>query len=129
MDDRTAQAIGLMKAWQPLTHDGYEKVIYAVYEGQQENPIHGAVKVNGEWVSVSWVDNGRRFAFGHPHPFDLLPALPEKRVLKGWVNVYEGALAIDTIHPTKNDADHRAFTAERKACVYVEIPYTPGEGL
>ena len=128
MDDRTAQAIGLMKAWQPKTRDGNEKVIYAVYE-DQEFPIHGAVKrVTGGWAPWQWNVDGSSSVHGR-HAYDLLPALPEKRVLKGWVNVYEGALAIDTIHPTKNDADHRAFTAERKACVYVEIPYTPGEGL
>jgi len=119
-----------MKAWQPLTRGGYEKVIYAVYEGQQENPIHGAVKVNGEWVSASWADNGRRFASGHPHPFDLLPALPEKRVLKGWVNVYliGGECRISGPYNSRENARDNAGVSATE-CLYIEHEYTTGEGL
>lgn len=128
MDERTAQASGLMKAWQPLTRGGQEYRIYAVYKGQRY-PIHGAIKLqDGKWLMEVWDENGRHYGdWLVEHHNDLLPALPEKRTLKGWVNVYEDRIG-PFFYMTKVDANN-CGAIKRTACVLVEIPYTPGEGL
>lgn len=130
MDDRTAQASGLMKAWQPLTRGGYEYQIYAVHDDGQVWPIHGAVKDGSMWLLRSWMKDGHTDASDNPSSFDILPAIPEKRVLKGWVNVYPDGdeTTVAGIYQTRESA--RAGSARNATeCLYIEIPYTPGEGL
>lgn len=126
MDERTAQASGLMKVWQPKTRGDCMYQIYAIHEGQ-DFPIHGAVKrADGQWSTWQWMINGRSYLFDETYPYDLLPALPEKRVLKGWVNVYENGFR--NWHDTRDKAD-KGRVGNCIACLYIEREYTPDEGL
>jgi hypothetical protein len=119
-----------MKAWQPLTRGGYEYRIYAVHDDGQVWPIHGAVKDGSMWLLRSWMKDGHTDASDNPSSFDLLPALPEKRVLKGWVNVYliGGECRISGPYNSRENARDNAGVSATE-CLYIEHEYTTGEGL
>ncbi len=87
-------------------------------------PIHGAFwpAETGHWVMAQWRADGT-----HPSGGRLrLVNVPEKRRLKGWVNVYKGY--IGGHYETKSLANF--WAGERRiACVEIDIEYTVGEGL
>lgn len=126
MDKRTATASGLMKTWKPLTRGGYEKIIYAVYPDQKRG-IHGAIKqADGIWHSRCWYQDGRA-SISMTTDDDLLPENQPKKMLRVWMNVYDGGRRVFA-QDNKRSADDVAGP-DRIACLYIEREYTEGEGL
>lgn len=69
------------------------------------------------------------------HATRISPPMPERKVIEGWVNVYdrwEGKIeSWGALHPSKEAADKFAAkgSPDRIACVPIRIEYTEGEGL
>jgi hypothetical protein len=103
------------------TRDGREVRIYAT-DGWSASPIHGAIKVEGDWRFSCWSANGIHH---QDRGYDLIEVRPRhKRTV--WVNVYPEKTAGD--HTTKELADFYA-TRNRIACIKVELDFEEGEGL
>jgi hypothetical protein len=68
------------------TRDGHEVRIYAV-GGEAFFPIHGAIKIDGEWSATNWNRNGKHSINSD---FDLIEIKPKQKI-KFWVNVYPDA--------------------------------------
>jgi len=107
------------------TRNGLKVRIYAV-DGQGKKSIHGAYWdgfVEG-WISLSWTKYGKVDLYQEIQPLDLIEVRPRhKRTV--WVNVYD-----DTCRTadSKQSADAYA-TANRIACIKVELDFAEGDGL
>ena len=103
------------------TRDGREVRIYAT-DGANARPIHGAVGQVGEWISYTWMKNGKYSGdFDYEHPRDLIEVKPRiKREV--WVNVYPNGVEA---YSTRHSAD---FNTEppRIACVKLTIDCEEG---
>ena len=104
------------------TRNGREVRIYAT-DGAGIRPVHGAIKTDEGWVREDWSSDG---GFGGNMRFsdDLIEVRPRhKRTV--WVNVYD-----DTCRTadSKQSADAYA-TANRIACIKIELDFEEGEGL
>ena len=104
------------------TRDGREVRIYAT-DGGGYWPVHGAIQLScSGWVPTSWDNDGNAFNSGVRD--SLIEVRPRhKRTV--WVNVYG-----DTCRTadSKQSADAYA-TANRIACIKVELDFEEGEGL
>lgn len=92
--------------------------------------IIGVIEESDPWVT-SWTANGQFDAGVDEHRLDLVN-VPEKRTVKGWLNVYDDHHGMDLsmVHPSKAQADlHSSSFRKRIACIEREITYTVGEGL
>lgn len=109
------------------TRAGREVRIYAT-DGGGCYPIHGAVKNSEGWEGACWRANGdyrMQYRGDYPGPYDLIN-VPEKRRLRGWVNVYCGN---DTFgYATREEAERRR-SAGCTACVEIDLEYEEGQGL
>jgi len=65
------------------TRSGLEHRIYA-YDGAKDYPIHGAIKIDGEWVFRIWDKNGHCY-YGNQH--DLIEKPKTIKVVR---HVYYG---------------------------------------
>ena len=99
------------------TRDGREVRIYAT-DGWSASPVHGAIKVEGEWRSSCWSVRGIHHT---DRAYDLIEVRPrQKRTV--WVNVY----------PDEVFTHHHQHVPRRKdriACIKVELDFEEGEGL
>ena len=106
------------------TRDGLEVRIYAT-DGGGRNPVHGSIKEEDGWIFQVWPKSGRYFEDDdEDYRIDLIEVRPRhKRTV--WVNVYD-----DTCRTadSKQSADAYA-TANRTACIKVELDFEEGEGL
>ena len=101
------------------TRDGREVRIYAT-DGWSASPVHGAIKVEGEWRFSCWSAGGIHHT---DRAYDLIEVRPRhKRTM--WVNVYN--TGGPTAHKLKEQAD---FYFGRIACIKVELDFEEGEGL
>jgi hypothetical protein len=109
------------------TRDGRDARILATDGRCEDAPlIVEVVDHDGRWkVDVRRAD-GRATWHG---PNDDLVNAPEKRRLKGWVNVYTWESA-RYMYSSKENADALSVCSDgRVACVEIDIEYTVGEGL
>ena len=99
------------------TRDGREVRIYAT-DGWSASPVHGAIKVEGEWRSSCWSVRGIHHT---DRAYDLIEVRPrQKRTV--WVNVY----------PDEVFTHHHQHVPNRKdriACIKVELDFAEGDGL
>ena len=103
--------------------DGRDVRIYAV-DGGGEYPVHGATKLNGQWLSQGWTECGGYDVEVDEHEYDLVEVKPRiKR--KVWVNVYPYGQGV---YSTKEKARAHASDA-RTACVEIDIDVEEGHGL
>ena len=106
------------------TRDGREVRIYAT-DGGGRNPVHGSIKEEDGWIFQVWPKSGRYFEDDdEDYRIDLIEVRPRhKRTV--WLNVYD-----DTCRTadSKQSADAYA-TANRIACIKVELDFEEGEGL
>ena len=73
-------------------------------------------RLDGTWTMTPGVESD----------LDLIP-VPEKRRVKGWLNVYENGVSV-SLHKTKPDADF--FRSDgRIACLEIDREFSVGEGL
>ena len=100
---------------------GNEVQIYAIDRGGA-NPVHGAYKINDEWVTICWPENLKD---QDPGSFDLVEVKP-KRKIEFWVNVYPDSIG-QAAHTTKESADK--FSDLRTACLHFVREFEEGEGL
>jgi len=110
------------------TQCGDDVKIYAIYEDQEYETVHGAISKNGEWISTCWRKDGRfdTFIFLNQNDYDLVEVKPRiKRTY--WVNLYPNKDYINA-HSSRAGADGAA-SSERIACVKREIDCEEGEGL
>lgn len=49
---------------QYVTLEGLAVKIYEVYTGKGNNSVHGAINVNGTWLSRDWGEDGRYMIHG-----------------------------------------------------------------
>lgn len=104
------------------TRDGREVRIYAT-DGWSASPVHGAIKVEGEWRSSCWSVRGIHHT---DRAYDLVEVRPrQKRTV--WVNVYESGIIPENCS-SKERAD-LAAACGRIACIKVELDFEEGEGL
>ena len=110
------------------TRDGREVRIYAV-DGQGPYPVHGSIKINGQWEDIEkWKKNGRYYEQGENRR-DLIEVKPRIH-REYWVNMYP----IHSINPvlweTLDDAKKSVpYGLEPIARVKVVIDCEEGEGL
>lgn len=103
------------------TRDGREVRIYAT-DGWSASPVHGAIKVEGEWRFSCWSARGIHHT---DRAYDLIEVRPcHKRTV--WLNVYSNNM---TSYETKKDADKNADDENRIACIKVELDFAEGDGL
>jgi len=113
------------------TQCGYPVKIYAIYEDQEYETVHGAMFKNGKWISALWRKDGRfdTFLFLNENDNDLIEVKPRiKRTY--WLNLYPNYPNMDYVmaHSSKAKADGAA-SSDRIACVKREIDCEEGEGL
>jgi hypothetical protein len=99
------------------TRDGREARVYAVDGGRNQNIIHGALLMDGAWLSQTWSSDGRMIK-GNLCPEDLMPP---KRGL--WVNVYDGG-AVSYGFACRDDAD---ASAGEYRIARIRVEYTEGQ--
>ena len=103
------------------TRDGREVRIYAT-DGWNASPIHGAIKVEGDWRFSCWSARGIHHT---DRAYDLIEVIPRhKRTV--WLNVY-GIPSDVTAYNNKWKADQSV--SPRIACIKVELDFEEGEGL
>jgi hypothetical protein len=101
------------------TRDGREVRIYAT-DGYKDYPIHGAIMDSG-WCFHYWTEDGK----GTISRFDLIEVRPRhKRTV--WLNVYSNG---EYAWPRRDMADKAIDSADRIACIKVELDFQEGEGL
>ena len=102
------------------TRNGREVRIYAT-DGWSASPVHGAIKVEGEWRFSCWSARGIHHT---DRAYDLIEVSPRhKRTV--WLNVYNNGIRE---WRTKEDADRYAGDT-RIACIKVDLDFEEGEGL
>jgi len=106
------------------TRDGREVRIYAV-DGGGEYPVHGATKINGEWLANGWTACGGHDVEVDESDFDLIEVRPRIQ-REVWVNVYPTDC---TIHNDKDGADCMGGRSTRISCVKLVIDCEEGVGL
>ena len=108
------------------TRDGREVRIYAT-DGHPDEPVHGAFKDKGKWMSTNWSQTGKFCSFA-PHDLDLIEVKPRIRRTV-WVNLHENDFV--TASPTEAFAKQRLQHSlkDALACIRVEIDCEEGEGL
>lgn len=108
------------------TRSGEEVRIYAV-DGGGEYPVHGATKLNGEWLANGWTACGGHDVEVDESTFDLIEVKPRIQ-REVWVNVYPDG---QIMHEQRKTAD--AFSVDntdrRIACVKLTIDCEEGHGL
>jgi hypothetical protein len=107
------------------TRDGHEVRIYAT-DGGASYPVHGAILINSFWSATNWARNGLfKGECGEQSCCDLIEVRPRhKRTV--WLNVYENG---EYAWPRKDMADKVIDSADRIACIKVELDFEEGEGL
>lgn len=107
------------------TCDGREVRIYAV-DGEEDYPVHGAIKFDYGWEIHSWDDNGA----SHVHPnYNLVEAKPRIQ-REYWVNVYQKNYINPVLWETLDEAKQSIpYGFEPIARVKVVIDCEEGEGL
>lgn len=75
-----------MRKWKKQTSGGFAVRIYADDAGGDQ-PIHGAVLVDDEWIPERWTDTGRRNKSNRAHDYDLEP---DSRTYDTWLQVKDG---------------------------------------
>jgi hypothetical protein len=105
------------------TRNGREVRIYAT-DGWSASPIHGAIKVEGDWRFSCWSASGIHH---QDRAYDLIE-VPPRHTRTVWMNVYGKSTSI---WDSKKHADARAdrVTFDRIACIKVELDFEEGEGL
>lgn len=102
------------------TRSGLEARIYGT-DGSPPNGVHGAVKVNTGWISITWGKNGNFLESKEISENDLIEVKPTRIM---WVNCYTGNESFG--YRTREEADEYADST-RTACI--KVTYTEGEGL
>ena len=105
------------------TRDGREVRIYAV-DGGGEYPVHGATKINGEWLANGWTACGGHDVEVDESDFDLIEVRPRIQ-REVWLNVYRDPTG--GYHESKYEADR--YGGNRIACVKLVIDCEEGHGL
>jgi len=99
------------------TRDGLEVRIYAT-DGWSASPIHGAIKVEGEWRFSCWSTSGIHH---QDRAYDLIEViLRHKRTV--WLHVFKNSTVCAT------EEAYYEIT-NRIACIKVELDFEEGEGL
>ena len=103
------------------TRHGHEVRVYAT-DGWDASPIHGAIKVEGDWRFSCWSASGIHH---QDRGYDLIKVRPRhKRTV--WLNIY-GSESF-TSHISREQAEDEQDT-NRIACIKVKLDYEEGEGL
>lgn len=111
------------------TRDGREARVYS-QDGAEPWPIHGAIKNNLGWDSVSWTKQGQRLGPAFIGDGDLINP-PARFRFERWVNVY-GAGPSGGPHPYLYESEieaNRCATSTRIACELIVITGAEGDGL
>lgn len=99
------------------TRDGREVRIYAT-DGWSASPVHGAIKVEGEWRFSCWSAGGIHHT---DRAYDLIEVRPRhKRTV--WLHVWKNGTVCAT-------EESYYAPAGRIACIKVELNFEEGEGL
>ena len=99
------------------TRDGREVRIYAT-DGWSASPVHGAIKVEGEWRFSCWSAGGIHHT---DRAYDLIEVRPRhKRTV--WLHVFTNSTVCAT------EEAYYDIT-NRIACIKVELDFEEGEGL
>ena len=109
------------------TKCGYPVKIYAIYEDQEYETVHGAMFKNGKWISALWRKDGRfdTFLFLKENDNDLIE-VKKTHTVTFWVNYYpDGGVRVWS---SKQLADEVARET-RIACLEFTRTFTEGEGL
>ena len=102
------------------TRDGREVRIYAT-DGWSASPVHGAIKVEGEWRSSCWSVRGIHHT---DRAYDLVEVRPRhKRTV--WVTVYP----MNRYQISDENIQCDIYPPKRIACIKVELDFEEGEGL
>ena len=88
-------------------------------------PIHGAYKVNGEWIFIQHTSNGNFFVDRKDCEYDLIEA-KKTHTVTFWVNFYPEN--VTSSWRSKQSADNVA-TDDRIACLEITRTFTEGEGV
>lgn len=109
------------------TRDGREVRIYAV-DGGGDQPVHGAINLDGEWECLVWRMDGRLSEYIETDT-DLIEVKPRiKREV--WVNVYRGRESqYYEIYDEYDDALEHHTKDTCIACKKITIDCDEGEGL
>ncbi len=92
------------------TRGGHEVRIYAMDCGG-DYPIHGSVKIDGEWVSGEWSEDGRYFPDRKTN-HDLIEVKPRIK-MEYWLNVYsEDSGVFGSFRRTKKEAEKEYTLSE-----------------
>ena len=104
------------------TRDGREVRIYAI-DGHESFPVHGAIKMDGQWRVSTWNSSGNGITSSKG---DRLTEVPPRHKQTVWLNVY-GPESYTSHHSRQQADDER----DRKclACIKVELDFEEGEGL
>jgi hypothetical protein len=99
------------------TRDGREVRIYAT-DGWSASPVHGAIKVEGEWRFSCWSVRGIHHT---DRAYDLVEVIPRhKRTV--WLHVFKNGSVCAT-------EETYYVVSGRIACIKVELNFEEGEGL
>jgi hypothetical protein len=102
------------------TRNGREVRIYAT-DGWSASPVHGAIKVEGEWRFSCWSARGIHHT---DRAYDLVEVSPRhKRTV--WVTVYP----MNRYQISDENIQCDIYPPKRIACIKVELDFEEGEGL
>jgi hypothetical protein len=102
------------------TRDGREVRIYAT-DGWSASPVHGAIKVEGEWRFSCWSVRGIHHT---DRAYDLVEVSPRhKRTV--WVTVYP----MNRYQISDENIQCDIYPPKRIACIKVELDFEEGQGL
>ena len=105
------------------TRNGMEVVLYAIHD-EQDCPVHGAYREEGEWCSDAWRLDGR-----NSRDFTEWDLVEVKPRINGevWLNIYPWGCGSST-YKTREAAEINA-QRELIACIKIEYDVEEGEGL
>ena len=99
------------------TRDGREVRIYAT-DGWDMLPIHGAIKIEGDWRLSCWSTSGIHH---QDRAYDLIEVRP-RHTRTVWLHVWNNGTVCAT-------EESYYVPAGRIACIKVELDFEEGEGL
>jgi hypothetical protein len=109
------------------TRDGREVRIYAT-DGRGIYPVHGAVKVEDEWIPYTWQEIGVE---GVNNARDLIEVRPRHK-RTAWLAVYPNGYieATSKLEWRNGPCIGGPYDGEKPiACIKVELDFEEGEGL